>query len=872
MTSTLDLIHGLTDPHISVGDKRGLANEFSREFGWRPNDFIDTLSPLTATNIVVEQGLENAALLSFLPSNRSIDDLPESDKRSILSLSYNSLVDWHIWIDNHSAQYVYNRTFPPLHIPKTSFNYSDYSSLKREVFDQAVEQAPNPNVLALDGALLETIRNWKQILQSEIRGDVSNVSISALFNAIILARAIEDFDARTFQIETERDTRDLRGLVEESSTGISDALEHAITRGGNHKASELIFPKESLRKFDEMSRESSLALVEAFYQHPAVPYDYDFSVISKRALSKIYERYMAVLQSEDAVQFSMFPATPEDSWNKHLGGVYTPQYIASFFARYLEKHVTPKRFLDSSVADPACGSGIFLRATMERKLLAYESDLGEAADAALDLLFGADVDENAVAASRLSLALLYLAARGELPSDVPIRHVDSLDWFAPAGSTQRQFDVVMANPPFLRTELQPEAVRRAVADHVGFAVKGKLDAYLAFIALSIRALKPGGFGFFVVPNPLLTSDNLKPLRDWILGEAWIRVIADLSAIPVFKANVYVALLIVQRKEGETLPAPPVALIRCDSDVGAALEDFLDGKHRRTSSYFIFEAPQSTLDRPTWSVHTPEETSLLGKMEALPPLSQLAEVRQGVITGADSVFVIDSEEVPLGEGTLYRPFLPDRLIGRYTLPAETGNHIFYPFIDNDMVSESRVELEFPETWRWLEHHRDKLTSRAPVARGSVEWWQPAWPRAPHVLKPKIVMPEVALIPRFGVDKGGEWIVGHSPFISLSGDTRDDDMLLVLAALMNSSVVGWFIDMNARKLRSGYNKLSISLIRRIPVPNLNDISLAKIRRIVELTRSVVSQSSEFNYEMIAELDGLVSQDLYRLSESEIDLITP
>ena len=276
--------------------------------------------------------------------------------------------------------------------------------------------------------------------------------------------------------------------------------------------------------------------------------------------------------------------------------------------------------------------------------------------------------------------------------------------------------------------------------------------------------------------------------------------------------------------------------------------------------------------PTWSVHTPEETSLLGKLEAMPHLSRLAEVRQGVITGADSVFVIDSEEVPVDEGALYRSFLPDRLIGRYTLPAETGSHVFYPFVDNEMVSESRIELDFPETWRWLKLHRDKLSSRAPAARGSVEWWQPAWPRAPHVLKPKIVMPEVALIPRFGVDQEGDWIVGHSPFISLPGETGDDDMLLVLAALMNSSVVGWFIDMNARKLRGGYNKLSISLIRRIPVPNLNDIKLADLRRVVDLTRSVVSHPSEFDYESLTELDGFVSRDLYRLSEPEIDLITP
>ena len=119
----------------------------------------------------------------------------------------------------------------------------------------------------------------------------------------------------------------------------------------------------------------------------------------------------------------------------------------------------------------------------------------------------------------------------------------------------------------------------------------------------------------------------------------MHVIADLSAIRVFRANVYIALLIVQKKGTLGPEKPPVALIRCQRDVGLALEDFLDGNHRRTSSYFIFEAPQEVLARPTWSVATPEESSLLGRLETMPRLNDVAVVRQGTITGADDIFVI-----------------------------------------------------------------------------------------------------------------------------------------------------------------------------------------------------------------------------------------
>ena len=871
MSPVSDLVQALTNPVVSTTKKREVAETFSRHFGWRPNDFLDIPNAVPAANLIVEHGLDNAAMLSFLPSDRRMEDIRSDEALNILGLSYNSLIDWHIWIDQDSIRYFYNRTDPAVPVRTRTFNDADQSALTRQVFDEAVDRAPNPNILSLDGALLDTISTWRKILHLELGTTATAGAVSSLFNAIILARAVEDFRTRSRKDSTGATLAD---LAAEPGLSIADAISQSIVQHTGSRVSQDLFDQSVLAPFDRLSESSRTALIRAFYRHDAVPYHYDFSVMSKHALSRIYERYVAVMQKEESIQFSLFPSAHEEAWNKQLGGIYTPQYIASFFARYLQSQLPPSEFLLSTVADPACGSGVFLRAVMEQKLTGTGNDPARDADKALGSLFGVDVDENAVAASRLSLSLLYLAARGELPKDIPIAHDDSVRRFASSGlSEDSVFDAVMANPPFVRTEAQSEHVRKAIADHVGFAAKGKLDTYLAFLVFSIQALRPGGFGFFVVPQPLLTSDNLKSLRDWIREEAWVRVIADLSAIRVFRANVYVALLVVQRKGTPEQEEPSVALIRCQRDVGLALEDFLDGVHRRTPSYFIYEAPQIALARSTWSVATPEESSMLDRLEAMPQLNDVAVVRQGAITGDDDVFIIDAYDVPEEEEALYRPLLPDRMIGRYALPKETGLRVFYPYVDGTAIAASQLEENFPATWNRLTRNKMALSSRKSLTPGGTEWWRPTRPRPPHeMLVPKIVVPEVSLLPRFGLDAAGQWVVSHSPFVRARNERLDEELLLVLTAVLNSSVTAWFIDLNARKYRDGYNKIGVALLRRLPIPDLRRIPNAQLSRVVALARELVDPSKEFDNRTAEVLDELVLRDLYGLSDEEIAMLRP
>ena len=353
MPSAIELVQALTDPALSINDKRVHAASFSREFGWRPNDVFDVPTALPTVNLVVQHGLENAAMLSFFPPERKLTDIRSEERRNILGLSYNSLVDWHVCIDRDSVQCFYNRVIDPVPAYSQSFDQYDSTALTRRIFDEAVGNIPTPDFLTLDGALFDTITTWREILHRNLRVHTRN--IAALFNAIILARAVEDFQHRVGNSSVQLSLRDRVTLSNET---LSEAIEHLLSGLTRKPVPTMLFDRAALQSFDSLPSESRAELINAFYRHRAVPYNYDFSVMSKYALSKVYERYVAVMREEGSFQLSMLPSTQDEGWNKRLGGIYTPQFIASFFAKYLSSLMEGERFTNLSVADPACGSGI----------------------------------------------------------------------------------------------------------------------------------------------------------------------------------------------------------------------------------------------------------------------------------------------------------------------------------------------------------------------------------------------------------------------------------------------------------------------------------------------------------------------------------
>ncbi|HYT46316.1 MAG TPA: N-6 DNA methylase, partial [Methylomirabilota bacterium] len=404
------------------------------------------------------------------------------------------------------ALFIYNRTDPPTVVDSCLISRDNLDSLRSEAFEQITGKRPNPNIPALDDALIKTISSWKRNLAAEmgeIGQSVLNEAYSALFNAIIFVRAAEDQDQRksaefhywrplfgfSVQPRTAQTLLEAWNEQGESDKPLRVVLRSVLERLIGRAIPHYLLDDEKLRVFDELPKMTVSALLGDFYRNKYAPYyTYDFSLISKHALSRIYEQYVSILRFGEADQpvLPLFSRFPEEKWEKSFGSIYTPQYIARFFARYLREQMPPLAYRRIQTVDPACGSGIFLRTLLELQCDPMQEGMTtEIINTAFRNVLGLDIDGNAAQATILSLSLLHLVLTDELPEKLNIVTSEAIEYYQKNPQLKGTFDAVIANPPYVALGTQSPAMRQIITEFMGEHATGRIDTYLAFLQIGL---------------------------------------------------------------------------------------------------------------------------------------------------------------------------------------------------------------------------------------------------------------------------------------------------------------------------------------------------------------------------------------------------
>ena len=133
-----------------------------------------------------------------------------------------------------------------------------------------------------------------------------------------------------------------------------------------------------------------------------------------------------------------------------------------------------------------------------------------------------------------------------LRQELDISFIWQLD-FAEVFKEKGGFDVVIANPPYIRISGIAEELDRAIRKEY-VTVFGNYDIYIAFIELGINLLRNNGLLTHITPNKFLTKKYANKLRPFMLDNGIFLNIVDTSQARTFDSSSVYPLVFVYRKK------------------------------------------------------------------------------------------------------------------------------------------------------------------------------------------------------------------------------------------------------------------------------------------------------------------------------------
>ncbi len=414
------------------------------------------------------------------------------------------------------------------------------------------------------------------------------------------------------------------------------------------------------------------------------------------------------------------------------------------------------------------------------------------------------------------------------------------------------FDAVIGNPPYVRIQ----ELGRDVAAHcrARYATAyGSFDAYVPFIERGLTLLRGGGRLGFIVPSTFLKLDYGRRLRARLAHDQAVETIVDFGHAQIFEgATNYTCVLILDRAGVPELSFTGVTGTSAEVRRAVASRELPEPERYTTVE----------LGSDPWLLVDPRTRAIIDAMRrAGPPLlSATRQIFQGLITGADPIYILKDVGVRDGrrvvvdrqgrelelEPDLLHPLASGSDVERYALRTLRTLLLFpYRRRDGRMQLLSEEELRaLPLTWRYLQLHESELRARERGRMDHDGWW--AFGRTQSLdlhERPKLGVAATVQRLEIAADPTG---AAYFHNVRVNGILPRDGPpgLFALLAVLSSRPVDFAFRRGAAPLQNGFFTANKQFISWLPVPEPCPPELASYgERLYELAAAVEQERATF-----------------------------
>jgi len=301
---------------------------------------------------------------------------------------------------------------------------------------------------------------------------------------------------------------------------------------------------------------------------------------------------------------------------KLRGGYYTPIDLAQFIARWVVTNNC------HSVLEPSCGDGIFINA-LKRENPTWNGTF-----------VGIEFNEDEAIKSQSTLN--STSFKGTVINN------DFFDWYF--NDSNYHFDGVFGNPPFIRYQYLPDFMQKSAStlfDQLGLKFTKHTNAWVSFVLASIELLKPGGRMGLIIPAEIFNVLHAQALRTYIGQQCSRILIFDPEDLWFDTTLQGVVILLAEKKIDVSKKTEGLGVIRTSG------RDFLNHHPEEYFHKASYLNGHSITGKWTYAFLSSKELALYTSLEqdsGFVKFNDVATVDVGIVTGANSFFLVDQKTV------------------------------------------------------------------------------------------------------------------------------------------------------------------------------------------------------------------------------------